>query len=125
MRNSSRTMNCQKDGLLFNSLESPIDLMRKLQGAYSHNGLASAAGGAFANVIGRLSGPIAIYLHPRGLLDPDERRDSHLALHREASVLECPLRLKTRAAGSFQSLALQEKTGFTTSSPSAIARPVP
>ena len=28
------------------------------------------------------------------------------------SVLECPLRLKTRAAGSFQSLALQEKTGF-------------
>ena len=46
------------------------------------------------------------------LLDPDERRDSHLALHREASVLECPLRLKTRAAGSFQSLALQEKTGF-------------
>ena len=39
------------------------------------------------------------YLHPRGLFDPDERRDSHLALHREASVLECPLRLKTRAEG--------------------------
>jgi hypothetical protein len=31
-----------------------------LQGAYSHNGLAAAAGGAFANVIGRLTGPIAI-----------------------------------------------------------------
>ena len=35
-----------------------------------------------------------------------------VVLHREASVLECPLRLKRRAAGSFQSLALQEKTGF-------------
>ena len=31
-----------------------------LQGAFSHNGLSSAASGAFANVIGRPSGPIAI-----------------------------------------------------------------
>jgi len=31
-----------------------------LQGAFSHNGLSSAASGAFANVIGRPSGPISI-----------------------------------------------------------------
>lgn len=40
----------------------PFDLfsLTLLQGAYSHNGLSSVVGGAFANVIGRLTGPIAI-----------------------------------------------------------------
>ena len=39
----------------------PFDLfsLMLLQGAYSHNALSSAAGGAFANVIGRPTGPIA------------------------------------------------------------------
>lgn len=40
----------------------PLELfsLTLLQGAFSHNGLSSAASGAFANVIGRPTGPIAI-----------------------------------------------------------------